>query len=77
LTFGEGRNRNLVYMVTPQGGESTADITAVLSLMHSGTAEVRLLRGAASADAPSCPDSGDALFAVFTPLTKREGPCSF
>lgn len=77
LSFGEGRNRNLVYVVSSAAGDGAGDMTAVLSLMHAGTAEVRLLRGSALPDADPCPDGGEALFAVFAPLTKVTGSCSF
>lgn len=86
LSFGEGRDRNLVYSVTPRpldaeeeagAAHATSDVMAVLSFMHGGNAEVRLLRGAPPSGAPSCPDSGEALFGVFAPLTKQPGPCSF
>jgi hypothetical protein len=86
LSFGEGRDRNLVYTVSPRPNDpaneadatrSTSDVMVVLSLMHGDSAEVRLLRGAPPSGAASCPDSGEALFGVFAPLTKQPGPCSF
>jgi hypothetical protein len=51
----------------------------VISLMHSGDAEVRLLRGAAGAtvtasDAGPGVD-GPPLFGVFAPLERQKGAC--
>jgi hypothetical protein len=70
--FGEGRVKNLIYAVTPSpdGGVDAGDSSDVLlfvSLMESGSIEVRMVRGA-----PPAP----ALFAVFT-LDRQSGPCSF
>ena len=85
LSFGEGRIRNLVYMVTPQpngsadGGSPSAggDVTVVVSLMQGGdSVEVRLLRGAppvAGTDAGSSPASN--VFALF-PLSLKKGGCA-
>ncbi|MEO8798122.1 MAG: hypothetical protein ABI551_09575 [Polyangiaceae bacterium] len=74
LSFGEGRTKNLIYVVSPSGdgGPSNADAFAVVSLMQTGTIEVRLMRGAPS------PDGGDAddLFGVFD-LESKPGPCPF
>jgi hypothetical protein len=81
LSFGEGRLKNLVYVVaasTPFADGQTGDAFAVVSLMQSGGVEVRLLRGAP----PVAGDGGAALpppsnlFAVF-PLSRQKGPCSF
>lgn len=68
LAFGEGRERNLVYMATPSDG---VDVTVVLSLMREGDVEVRLLRGAPSAAATTTPPS---IFGVFA-LDRRAEPC--
>jgi hypothetical protein len=66
--FGEGRVKNLIYAATPgaDAGDTT-DVLVFVSLMDSGSIEVRMLRGA-----PPTP----ALFAVFT-LDRQTGPCSF
>ena len=69
LQFGDGRAKNLVYMLRP-AGDAGADVTAILSLMDSGNVEVRLLRGAPSGS------SDDPIFAVFA-LDKRDGACPF
>lgn len=89
LTFGEGRLKNLVYVVaatTPFADLGGNDVLAVVSLMQSGGVEVRLLRGAPSlaADAGAPPGADDAstasngsnVFAIFA-LSRQKGPCSF
>jgi hypothetical protein len=78
LSFGEGRLKNLVYVVTATqtfGDGLGDDVFAVVSLMQSGGVEVRLLRGAPSVAS----DGGSAtstVFAVFL-LSRRTGPCSY
>lgn len=69
LNFGEGRRRNLIYSAS----SSRSAFVVILSLMESGTAEVRLLRAASTSHDPSVP-SEDVLFGVF-PLEKRKGTC--
>lgn len=79
LNFGEGREKNLLFAVEPEGALRGASAMAVVSLLHSGSAELRLLRGAeTSATLP--PDAGPTgegppLFGVFTPLEKKKGQC--
>ncbi len=80
LQFGEGRLKNLMYMVrasTPFADGDGNDVLAVVSLMQSGDIEVRLIRGAPDVAA----DAGSAgamqnVFAIFD-LTKQSGPCSY
>ena|SRR5215467_3853335 len=90
LSFGEGREKNLVYVVTPQpsfAGDSGGDVFVVISLMQSGGVEVRLVRGApplGGASSPALPtgDGGAAagppsnVFAVFL-LDRATGPCTY
>jgi hypothetical protein len=89
LTFGEGRLKNLVYVVaatTPFGDLGGDDVFAVVSLMQSGGVEVRLLRGApsvsgedagdAAAGDPSAATGASNVFAIFA-LSRKKGPCSF
>lgn len=86
LSFGDGRLKNLVYVVaatTPFADGDGNDVFAVVSLMQSGDVEVRLLRGAppvptATGDASQL-DAGasppiENVFAVFT-LSRQPGPC--
>lgn len=78
LSFGEGRERNLVYAATPERSGSAGPVTVspteasdamvVVSLIQSGDVEVRVIRGA--------PPSAGSLFAVF-PLKRKRGTCSF
>lgn len=86
LSFGEGRLKNLVYVVgasTPFADGDGNDVFTVVSLMQSGDIEVRMLRGAP----PAAGAVGDAsetganegpqvenVFAVFT-LSRQPGPC--
>lgn len=71
LEFGEGRRRNLFYVVSPTRPGSP--VSVVISLMESGDVEVRLLRGAQSLDAQA-PPGDSAIFGVF-PLQRRKGNC--
>jgi hypothetical protein len=86
FSFGEGREKNLLFAIDPSvatGGGPT--MMAFISLMHSGDAEVRLVRGApqpaSQADAGSV--DGEPLFGVFAPLRRQEAQrpapveCSF
>jgi len=85
LSFGEGREKNLVFAVDPTSSADGPTIMAIVSLMHSGDAEVRLIRGAPTPG--SSPDAGsvdgDPLFGVFAPLHRRDADksvtpeCSF
>jgi hypothetical protein len=73
LSFGEGRVQNLLYVATPSAdAEAAGDVFVVVSLMQSGSVEVRLLRSAPEIDAGST----SSLFGVF-PLTRSGGPCSY
>jgi hypothetical protein len=78
LDFGQGRDKNLVYVVDPADPARGPAILAVLSLLQDGDAEVRLLRGAPTLDGGAAPDGdGEPLFGVFTPLRKQTGSCGF
>lgn len=77
LEFGDGRDRNVIYMVDPADPGNGPTITAVVSLLHSGGAELRLVRGAALPDGTSLPAAdGKPLFGVF-PLQLQTGTCNF
>jgi hypothetical protein len=73
LSFGEGREKNLIFGIDPVDPARGPTIMAIVSLMHSGDAEVRLVRGA-----PALPGGADAgndgppLFGVFAPLTRKD-----
>jgi hypothetical protein len=83
FTFGEGRERNLLYIATPTvdgsvGGNDSprrveADTMVIVSLMQGGSVEVRIVRGAPAIDAGT---DGTSLFGVFA-LNRARGPCAF
>ena len=81
FTFGEGREKNLLFAADPVEADRGPAVTVVISLMHSGDAEVRLLRGAGGGpEPPPAADGGTsidgpALFGVFAPLRRRKGTC--
>lgn len=73
MSFGQGRERNLMYAVAPDvATDDAGDAMAIVSLLSSGEVEVRILRSAPG-DATS---SRAALFAVF-PLQRTPGTCPF
>jgi len=76
FSFGEGRERNLLYVATPiaplPDSGSVESAFCIVSLMNSGNVEVRLLRQSAQGGPAAVPQ----LFGVFS-LEKRSGPCSF
>ncbi len=76
FSFGEGRTKNLMYVVSPSldAGDPGTDVMAVVSLMHTGGIEVRLIRGAPDADGGDV--DADIIFAVFD-LDSTPGPCPF
>jgi hypothetical protein len=72
LNFGEGRDKNLLFAVDPADPAKGPTLMAVVSLMHAGDAEVRLIRGARTPDAET---ASPALFGVFAPLARKPDPC--
>jgi hypothetical protein len=82
FTFGDGREKNFIFAADPVAPERGPSVTAVISLMHSGDTEVRLLRGApGGVGDPPPPDAGPTadgapLFGVFGPLRRQEGTCA-
>jgi len=86
LSFGEGRLKNLLYVVAVSSSDGDAnggDVFAVVSLMQSGDIEVRLLRGAPGVDGGAGSASSSAngvpsnnVFAVFV-LRRQKEPCSY
>ena len=78
FNFGEGRDKNLLFAIDPIDPSRGPTIMAIVSLMHAGDAEVRLVRGAPSSDGGIAgPVDGEPLFGVFAPMTRQPGPCSF
>jgi hypothetical protein len=78
LNFGEGREKNLIYAVDPNDPVNGPSITAFLSFLHDGDAEVRLVRGAPSVDGGELPAiDGKVLFGVFAPLHREHNQCGF
>jgi hypothetical protein len=81
FTFGEGREKNLLFAADPADPARGPAVTVIVSLMHSGEVEVRLLRGAGGGpEPPVSPDAGPnldgpPLFGVFSPLRRRKGTC--
>ena len=75
FTFGDGREKNFFFVADPPQADRGPGVMVVVSLMHSGEAEVRLIRGAAEGDDPSCGPDQPTLFGVFAPLQRREGAC--
>ena len=74
LSFGDGRVQNFVYVATPVS--ESEDVMVVVSLMTSGDLEVRILRGAPSADdAGASASKAPPLFAVFTLSRRPDVPC--
>jgi hypothetical protein len=73
LSFGEGREKNLIYVATPSAVPPDPDIMVFVSLMTSGSIEVRLVRGAPGTSDGASPPS---IFGVFQ-LERHEGSCSF
>ncbi len=80
LTFGQGRLKNLVYVVSaskPFPDQNGVDVFAVVSLMQSGNVEVRLLRGAPAVPSDATPATAAGnLFAIFE-LKRQSAPCSY
>ncbi len=71
MSFGEGREKNLVYAVSPEASvDASGDVFAVVSLLSSGAIEVRLLRSA-----PGGPSGSQAIFGVFS-LQRTPGACA-
>ncbi len=79
LNFGEGRVRNSIAVVdlpSTDPARPTSQLIVIVSLLQSGDAEVRLLRGAltsAGADAGATDPAGN-LFGVFR-LRREKGDC--
>jgi hypothetical protein len=78
LSFGDGRLKNLVYVVTaavPFGDGGGDDVFTVVSLMQAGDIEIREIRGAPLLQADASPAPLN-VFAVFD-VQREPGSCSF
>jgi hypothetical protein len=76
LAFGDGRDRNMIYAVTPVPDDEEA-LLAVISLRSDDSIEVRLLRaGRAAAPGAEATPGREPLFGLFR-LERREGGCGF
>jgi hypothetical protein len=77
LEFGEGRERNAMFAVSPSSAEAEA-MLAIVSFRTDEAIEVRLLRpGAAAVPGGDAVEEGRRqIFGIFR-LTKREGDCGF
>lgn len=76
LEFGDGRERNLIYAVSPTGPQAES-LLAIVSLRTDESVEVRLLRPGRTSDDQGEPDRGrQALFGMFL-LHRRQDLCGF
>jgi len=76
LEFGDGRERNLLYAVSPPDPEAES-LLAVLSLRTDEAVEVRLIRpGVSPADEPDPPRAREPLYGLFV-LERQQGQCGF
>ena len=75
--FGDGRDRNLMYAVSPANLQAES-LLAVVSLRHDNKVEVRLLRPGKLLLRTGQPTSASKrpLFALFT-LSRQSGSCGF
>jgi hypothetical protein len=77
LTFGEGREQNLLYVASPDAdADAAGDALLVVSLMQGGGVEARVLRGAPAVGSAQGGSSGSNLFGVFS-LSREPGPCAY
>ena len=72
LELGEGRDRNAIYAVRPEG--AAEGMIAVLSLRTDGRVEVRLLRAGATGEAATAERT--QVYGVFL-LERRRGDCGY
>jgi hypothetical protein len=77
LEFGDGRDRNMIYAVTPDNHDAES-LLAVVSLMHDERVEIRLLRSGKQLTSNGQPSGANhrPLFGLFT-LTRQTGDCGF
>jgi len=75
LEFGDGRDVNLIYGVSPNSPEAES-VLAVVSLRSDDAVEVRLIRPGMAAGADDVPAGRRPLFGLFV-LRRRDGDCGF
>lgn len=76
LEFGESREKNRIFAVSPADTEAESMI-AVVSLRSDDQVEVRLLRaGAVDPAGAAVPEGRRPIFGVF-PLARQDGDCGF
>lgn len=78
LDFGEGRDKNLLFVVHPSQPTGGPSVLVVISLLHDGNAEVRLIRGAPPLAGVTTSIPGEEpLFGVFGPMRRQIGECVY
>jgi len=77
LEFGDGRDRNMIYAVTPDNPDAES-LVAVVSLRHDDRVEIRLLRPGKQLTSSGQPSGANhrPMFGLFT-LTRQTGDCGF
>jgi hypothetical protein len=76
LEIGDGRDRNLIYAVSPQTTIAES-LLVILSLRSDDAVEVRLIRpGSAPNEAGETPTGREPLFGLFV-LERQQGDCGF
>ena len=77
LEFGDGRERNAIYAVSP-GDPEAESMLAIVSLRADEQVEVRLLRAGSkvAGDGTPPPEGRRAIFGIFT-LSRQKGDCGF
>jgi hypothetical protein len=73
LSFGDGRERNAIFAVTPKD-PAAESLLAIISLKTDDAVEVRLLRAGVKGD--DAPAGRTPIFGVF-PLARSPGRCGF
>jgi len=75
LEFGDGREANLIYGLSPSSPEAES-VLAVVSLRTDDAVEVRLIRPGTDAEDDTVPSGRKPLFGLFV-LRRRDGDCGF
>ena len=75
LEFGDGREKNLIYAISPTDPQAEG-LLAVVSLRSDDLVEVRLIRPGATTGGTELASGREQLFGVFL-LERRDGDCGF